>query len=99
MRAARAAIGNYCCRKSVNQILYKCKWMTINNMIKHSSIITIHTIIVNRTPKALINLININNMRQSKEISTKYIPRTEKLKKFYFIQGLKLYNDIPSNFK
>ena len=38
MTAARAAIGNYCYKKSINYILNKCKWFDIKDIIMISSL-------------------------------------------------------------
>ena len=50
MTAARAAIGNYCFKKSKNYILKKCGWLNIDQIIHCSSIKTIHNIITYKTP-------------------------------------------------
>ena len=68
MRSARGAIGNYCCRFSINKILNICKWSTAKNIIIHSAITTIHIIMINKKPQAKINLSNLNNQRKSKHI-------------------------------
>ena len=84
MRSARGVIGNYGCRFSISKILNICKWSTAKNMITHSAITTIHNIISNKKPIAIMNLFNLNNQRKSKQISTKYLPRTEQFKKIIF---------------
>ena len=55
-------------------------------MITHSAITTIHNIISNKKPIAIMNLFNLNNQRKSKQISTKYLPRTEQFKKKSYLQ-------------
>ena len=99
MRSARGAIGNYCCRFSIAKILNICKWSTAKNMITHSAITTIHNILTKKKPLSIIKLFNINNQRQSKQITTKYLPRTETFKKFYIYNTINIYNEIPSNIK
>ena len=80
--------------------LNKCKWINIKNMIDHSMITTIHSIMSNNTPQSIIKLLNnTHNSRVCKEIKLRYIPRTLKYRKFFLVSGLKIYNDIPSNFK
>ena len=88
MRSARGVIGNYGCRFSISKILNICKWSMAKNMITHSAITTIHNIISNKKPIAIMNLFNLNNQRKSKQILTKYLPRTEQFKKIY------VYNTI-----
>ena len=69
-------------------------------MIKHSAITTLHSEIINNKPKSVTNLLtNKENNRITKEITTKYIPRTEKYKKSFLYSGLKLYNQIPKKFE
>ena len=100
MKAARTTLGNYCCKQSINQILNRCKWLPISLMIKHAAITTLHTIIINKTPISVTNLLsNIDNTRVIKEITTKYIPRTEKYQRFFLYSGLKIYNMIPKKLK
>ena len=86
MRSARGVIGNYCCRFSISKILNICKWSTAKNMITHSAITTIHNIISNKKPLAIMNLFNLNNQRKSKQISTKYLPRTKQFKIKLYLQ-------------
>ena len=45
MTAARAAIGNYCYEKSTKHILDKCKWLSIDKLIKYRCISYIHNLI------------------------------------------------------
>ena len=99
MRAARSAIGNYFCRFSIIKILNICKWPTSRNMINLSAINAIHNITLNKKPQCLINLYNMNNQRKSKQITTKYLPRTEQFKRFYIYNNIQMYNDIPTNIK
>ena len=100
MKAARTTIGNYCCKQSINQILDRCKWLPIDLMIKHAAITTLHNIITNKTPKSVTNLLsNTDNTRLTKEITTKYIPRTEKYRRSFLYSGLKIYNSIPKKLK
>ena len=100
MRAARTSIGSYCCRKSVGQILKICGWLPPTKMITHSAIVTLHSIIINRTPNSIMALFNnTTTLRTKKDISTKYIPRTSKFIHFYINSGLKLYNKLPHNIK
>ena len=100
MTSARGVIGNYGCRFSISKILNICKWSMAKNMINHSAITTIHIIISNKKPIAILNLFNLNNQKKSKQIWTKYLPRTEQFKKIIFtILMINIYNDIPTNIK
>ena len=40
--AARAAIGNFCFKKSIKYILNKCKWLDVNELIDYSALTLIH---------------------------------------------------------
>ena len=69
-------------------------------MIKHAAITTLHSIIMNQTPQSVTKLLtNVENNRTTKEITTKYIPRTDKYRRFFLYSGLKIYNDIPKKLK
>ena len=100
MRCARTTIGNYCCRMNTAAILGKCNWLGINKFIVHSGLVTINKIIKNKNPLVITNLYNnINNQRNCKKISTKYLPKTQKFQKFYLNGILKYYNQIPDIIK
>ena len=60
-----------------HKIVNICKWSMAKNMITHSAITTYHIIISNKNLIAIMNLFNLNNQRKSKQISTKYLLRTE----------------------
>ena len=94
MTAARAAIGNFCFRKSIQYILTKCKWFDIDDLILSSSLNTLHKILTTKKPPGMVSYFRLNNERKVKNISTKYIPTTEKMKKFYIYKFSKIYNSI-----
>ena len=99
MTAARTAIGNYCCRHSTTQILNKVDWLPIKLMIEHSAINIIHSILTKKTPNCLLSLYNMENRRQAKEITTKYLPKTTQFGNFYIYKCIKTYNNLPNLFK
>ena len=82
MTAARAAIGNYCFKKSKNYILKKCGWLNIDQIILCSSMKTIHNIIKFKTPISIYNMFRINK-RSNVDIVTFYRPLTQKTENFY----------------
>ena len=96
MTAARVTIGNYCCRKTITQILSKCKWLEIKQLIKHSSTCLLHKIIINQTPKSITNKFqHLETKRKVVKPNTKYNPKTETFKNFYLYKTLKFYNTLP----
>ena len=98
--AARAAIGNYCFKKSIVYILKKCNWQNLNNMIISSSLNFIHKIIVEKVPEALTeNFKNLHTRRNVVNIYTCYRPKLKNLKEFIIYKGLSLYNTLPKNLK
>ena len=100
MRSARSTIGNYCCRLNIKSILDKCKWLEIRKFIAQSSLVTLHNIIKTKIPYVLSELFNnIENHRNSKDISTKYSPRTQKVKKIYIYNIINYYNKMPDTLK
>ena len=71
MTAARAAIGDYCFKKSTHYILGKCKWFDINDLIKFSSLNTIHKILYYKKPISLVSLFKSNEKeRKVKTVTT-----------------------------
>ncbi len=98
MTAARAAIGDYCFKKSISYILNKCKWLNINNMIINASLKTLNNIIINKTPRTIYNLFKINR-RSIVDIQTFYQPKSTELKNFFIYKTLKIYNHLPKVLK
>ena len=95
MTAARAAVGNYCFKKSISYILSKCKWFDISNLILYSSLNIIHKTIQNKKPTGLLLYFKINDKaRKVKKVATNYIPLSTKLNNFYIYKYLKIYNLI-----
>ena len=78
----------------------KCKWLSIVNMIRFSSISFIHNIKSKRKPKSIFNLYTLNkskrNVNQTYPI---YEPRLKQMKHFIIYKGSKLYNMIPDDIK
>ena len=71
MTAARAAIGDYCFKKSTHYILGKGKWFDINDLIKFSSLNTIHKILYYKKPISLVSLFKSNEKeRKVKTVTT-----------------------------
>ena len=99
MRAARTALGHYGLKLSITQILDKCNWLTINKMIKWSTLKFLHKIINNNSPKVLISTLRKIRGRSNTAIAPFYIPKMEYFKNFFMQKGLKLYNQIPNEIK
>ena len=100
MTAARAAIGNYCFKKSVDYILQKCNWLTAKNLILNSSLNLIHKIITNQAPPALFNLYkNIKTKRSVVAATLTYRPKTKCVKNFFLYKGTNIYNSLPNFLK
>ena len=98
--AARAAIGNYCYKKSISYILSKCNWLDINELLHYSCINIIHKTLILKYPESLMCLFRYDtNHRQSKLITTKYIPTTEKFRNFYIYKFIKTYNKMDSQMR
>ena len=60
MTAARAAIGNFCFKKSIHYILSKCGWFDISDLIKYSSLNIIHKIQTLKKPPSLVSYFRIS---------------------------------------
>ena len=98
MSAARAAIGNYCFKKSKKYILKKCGWMSVDNIILSSSLKFIHNTITNKMPVSVYNLFKINK-RKGVDIVPIYRPKTQKIENFIIYTGIRKYNKLPNYLK
>ena len=97
---ARCAIGNYCLKKSIHYILNKCKWLSINNMIKYSSLVFIHNIIKNKKPRGVVNIYKTNRfLRHKADLSLSSVPKNNKYSKFFLQEHTTNYNLIPHEIK
>ena len=94
MTAARAAIGDYFFLKSINFILNKCKWMTIQKIITCSSVKFIHTVLKTQTPSVIFDLYKVGGRSIVKTV-TKYKPKTKRMENFFLYKGLLEYNKLP----
>ena len=74
--AARAVIGSYCYKKSVNYMLSKCQWLDINAMMQNASLNFLHKVLKFKEPKAIYNLFkNVENRRSVVAITLNYRPK------------------------
>ena len=97
MTAARAAIGDYCFKKSNDYILKKCKWYDIDKLILISSLNTIHKVITNNTPPSMTKYFKSRErLRKGNTIATNIIPLSVKLQHFYIYKYTKIYNKIDN---
>ena len=96
MTAARAAIGDYCFKKSTNFILKKCKWMTIQKMIVCSSVKFIHNVLKTQNPTVIFYLYKVGGRSIVKPV-TKYKPKTKRMENFFLYKGLVDYNNLPND--
>ena len=100
MTAARAAIGNFCFKKSIHYILSKCGWFDISDLIKYSSLNIIHKIQTLKKPPSLVSYFRISNKnRKVKSVVTKYIPSSVKMNNFYIYRYFKIYNSLDTYIK
>ena len=100
MTAARAAIGNYCYRKSTSYILDKCKWLHIDNLIKFRCISYIHKIQYDKSPKSIVEVYRENRFQRHKsEITINYVPKNTKYTRFFLYDHIGSYNQIPMEIK
>ena len=100
MTAARAAIGNFCFKKSISYILSKCDWFDISDLIKYSSLNIIHKIQTLKKPQSLVSYFRTSNKdRKVKSVTTKYIPLSVKMNNFYIYKYSKIYNSLDTYIK
>ena len=67
-------------------------------MISYASLKLINSIIINKTPKAIYSLFNINR-RSMVDINLKYIPKSKYHERFFLCKELKMYNKLPKTIK
>ena len=81
-------------------MLNKCKWLNIKNLISYSSLCIIHKTLREKSPENMLTLFRVTpTTRNIADISTKYIPTTEKFKKNYIYKNTKIYNNLESSLK
>ena len=69
-------------------------------MILFSSLNTIHKVFYKRKPPSMVSLYRINtNERKVKNVATKYIPLSTKMKNFYIYKYSKIYNSLDQYIK
>ena len=96
MTAARAAINNYCFKKSCHYILTKCNWLNINNMIIYSGITLTYKILTKKEPAALMMLYRKKNSnRNYTNWYTDYLPKTEIMNRFHTYRCLEYFYTLP----
>ena len=97
MACCRLIMGGNNYRISNIKLLSKCKWLSINNMIRHSTLTFIHkikTVIQNKSINELFLAIKSN--RNNNKTITKYDPKSKIFQHFFIYKGNNLYNDIPN---
>ena len=78
-------------------MLSKCKWLTIDSMVSLRSLSIIHNTLKNKNCPSLYNMFRIkDNNREVTNITTKYIPKTEKSKKFFIYKYIGIYNKLDT---
>ena len=90
-------MGGNCYRISNVKILSKCNWLSINNMICHSTLTFIHkikTILNNKSINELF--LCVKSLRNHCKSITKYEPKSTIFQNFFIYRGNTLYNEIPN---
>ena len=99
MSAARAAIGDYCCRSSIDQIFKKCGWLTAEKMMMQSATSLIHKYITIKIPSSMADkFYNLKTKRRAVKAEHEYKPKTANFKKFYVYLAHKYYYTLPQHF-
>ena len=97
MACCRLIMGGNNYRISNIKLLSKCKWLSINNMIRHSTLTFIHkikTIIKNKS----INepFLAIKSNRNNNKTMTKFEPKSKIFQNFFIYKSNNLYNETPN---
>ena len=98
MTTARAVIGSYCFKISIDKILKRCKWLKIQDQIKHSALKFIHNVVTLKKPKSLSNILKFNS-RSTAKISFNYFAKSKRLRNSLIFKGTRLYNNLPNFYK
>ena len=94
--ACRTVMGSNCFKMSNIKLLAKCKWLSMANMIRKSSILFIHKIKSNNKISAINELFTTNKSKRiTKHTYPIHEPKTKNMKNFILYKGNKLYNSIP----
>ena len=100
MSTARAAIGNYCYKKSTNYILNKCNLMGINNIIMYSSLSFLFKIYKNNLPKSLMKFFAPKRERERiYKFRPLHVPKSKFIENSLFHKGTIIFNNLPDKFK
>ena len=100
MSAARASIGNYCFKKSINYILNKCGFLTAKNMILLSTLCFYHKLHVRKKPPSILNLFMEPNKREKvRRYRPTYLPNLKQIENGCLYRGSSIFNSIPDEYK
>ena len=97
MTCCRIIMGGNCYRISNVKLLSKCNWLSINNMIRHSTLTFIHKITTILNNKSINeHFLRVKSLRNHCKSITKYEPKSTIFQNFFIYRGNTLYNDIPN---
>ena len=100
MTAARAAIGNYCYRKSTVYILKKCGLLNIKKLIIFSSLSFYYNLNKRKLPDSIYNLFQKQNSRAKTDVFRPiYKPKTKGVDNGCLYRGAIQYNSLPDSMK
>ena len=98
MRTARMTLNSYCFKQSIESILEKCNWLTINDMIKQCALKFTNNLLLKHKPSFLYSNLKINK-RACSNISFVSFLRSNGLKSTLLYKGSSLYNQLPKQLK
>ena len=100
MSAARAAIGNYCYKKSINYILNKCNLMDIKHIILYSSLSFLFKMYKDNLPTSLMShFIQRKEKDRQFKLRPLHIPKMKAIENSLFHKGALIFNNLPDKYK
>ena len=98
MTAGRLIFGSYGFKISCQKILETSQLLMVRRMLRTTAVKFVAGVLSNRKPLPIYSLFQTSK-RFTAPITTKYLPKTSKFRKFYLYKMVKYYNDLPIKYK
>ena len=96
---ARFVRGSYCYMESIKSIMKSVGWKLPQETLDQSSAKLIHKVMHTKEPCDIYNLIKVPRSRACADVSLKYAPKSDRLKRSTIYSGIKNYNRIPQDLR
>ena len=100
MAGARAIIGQYCPRRSIDYILGKCSLLDAKDLILYSTLCFYHRMMKRETPQALLKLYHTPHRRErNRKYRPLYLPKLKTVQNSFLYRGSEAFNKLPVEMK